>query len=384
MAVRAVGGIVAASGVQAIEAASRTPDGAGGPETVTEARPRGSLRDLGAGPEWKWGGMMAGWVGRLAAWAFAVAFGASGGEAGAGGPSLPPGSEEPPVVRLKVGQDPNYINVMGKEAPRIPKFPALDKKKGMVRGYVKDAAGNPLEGATIGVRSSLVGGAYSGASGETDAEGYYEVKVPYGAAHFYNAGYTVDYGEGRAALSLHPVDGKLSSFASEDGLVENFVLLTYGIADRDALSENPAFSSNYYGGVVYIGHHTSEPDDALALPSNLRTGTEIEVTLTPEGELLGGGAGKSFVIRKAVVGSGFSIQNIPVGTYRIGVKRADGKPLNMRLNKPQNLAFGIVPAETTGEAVLTLYPDGAKSSMVIPARGSWNSVEVYVEIPEGE
>ncbi|MDQ3650398.1 MAG: pollen Ole e 1 allergen/extensin family protein [Acidobacteriota bacterium] len=63
---------------------------------------------------------------------------------------------------------------------------------GKVRGYVKDSMGKPLQGAYVGVRSSAVGGAYSGASGETDANGYYEIAVPWGAAHFYAAGYTID------------------------------------------------------------------------------------------------------------------------------------------------------------------------------------------------
>lgn len=287
----------------------------------------------------------------------------------------------PPVVRLTVGQTPNYVNLIPKEAPPIPTFPPLEKKPGVVRGYVKDAAGKPLQGAVIGVRSSLVGGHYSGASAESDEKGYYEISVPLGAAHFYAAGYTVDYADGRAALALHPADGALTSFASANGSVENFVLHTYGVADKDKLSESPGLQNNFYGGSLYIGHHTADPGDVLALPTNLITGTEIEITLTPEGKLLDGSTGKVFVVKKAVLGTGFSINNLPVGKYRLTAKRADGQPLLMRLNKPQGLTFGIVPEKTTGEAVLSLYPGGAKAGMVTPGHGSWNAVEVYVEIP---
>lgn len=298
--------------------------------------------------------------------------------------AAPKPSGPPPVVKVAVGKEPNYVNLIPKEAPPVPTFPALDKKPGHLRGYVKDAAGKPLQGAYIGVRSTVVGGRYSGAHAESDEKGYYEVQVPLGAAHFYAAGYTVDYADGRAALSLHPADGKLTSFASADGSVENFVLWTYGAADKDGLSENPRLRSNFYGGSLYIGHHLNEPGEALGLPNNLTTGTEIEVTLTPEGRLLDGSVGKTFVVRKSVFSTGFAINNIPVGQYRLTAKRADGQPLKMRLNKPSGLAFGIVPKETTEGAVLSLHPGGAKAGMVTPGRGSWEAVEVYVEIPESK
>lgn len=302
----------------------------------------------------------------------------------AGGVRLAPSSGPPPVVKLAVGKEPNYVNLSPKDAPPIPAFLALDKKPGYLRGYVKDAAGKPLQGAYIGVRSTIVGGRYSGAHAESDEKGYYEVQVPTGAAHFYAAGYTVDYADGRAALALHPADGKLTSFASADGSVENFVLWTYGVADKDKMSESPHFRSNFYGGSLYVGHHVDDPGDALALPKNLKTGTEIEITLTPEGRLLDGSVGKTFVIRKAVFSTGFSINNIPVGQYRLAIKRVDGQPLLTRLNKPRGLAFGIVPEETTESAVLSMHPGGAKAGMVTPGRGNWDAVEVYVEVPQGK
>ena len=291
----------------------------------------------------------------------------------------PPGA--PPVIKLTVGKEPNYVNLLPKEAPPTPVFPPLEKKSGYLRGHVKDAAGKALAGAYIGVRSTLVGGRYSGAHAESDEKGYYEVQVPLGAAHFYAAGYAVDYADGRAALTLHPADGKLTSFASADGSVENFVLWTYGVADKDKLSESPHFRSNFYGGSLYIGHHTDDPGDPLALPHNLKTGTEIDIALTPEGRLLDGSVGKAFEVRKAVSGTGFSINNIPVGRYRLSARLADGGPLRMRLNKPRGLTFGITPAETTESALLSLHPDGAKAGMVTPGRGNWDAVEVYVELP---
>jgi hypothetical protein len=294
-------------------------------------------------------------------------------------PAVPTGP--PSVLKVTVGKNAYYVNLNSKETPPTPKFPALETKPGVLRGYVLDASGKPLKGAYIGVRVTMFGGRYSGASAETDDKGYYEIQVPQGAAHFYAAGYTVDYADGRAALTLHPADGKLSTFVSSDGSVENFVLWTYGVADRDSVSENPRLRSNFYGGSLYVGHFTADAGDTNAPPSNLRTGTEIEITLTPEGKLLDGSVGQQFVIKKAVYGTGFTINNIPVGQYRLTAKRADGQPLLMKLNKPKGLTFGIVPEQTTEGALLSLHPGGVKASMATPGRGNWDAVEVYVEIP---
>lgn len=281
---------------------------------------------------------------------------------------------------LTMDKNVKFINVMGNEMPALPAFPALTPKAGKVRGYVKDWSGKPLAGAALGVRSTLIGGAYSGAQGITDATGYYEFMIPTGVAHFYNAGYTIDFGEGRAALSLHPADGKLDSFASPDGAVENFVLLPYGITNRDNLSENPHLASTFYGASIYLGYSAREANDNAAPAGNLIENSIIEITLTPVGTMLDGSAGKSFVIRKtADFGTGFKLHNIPIGSYKISARLANGKPLKLSLNKPRDSVFGMTPIETTGEAVVTFYPNGAKASMVAPAYGNWNSVELRLE-----
>lgn len=282
---------------------------------------------------------------------------------------------------LNVAKTAQFVNVMGNEMPALPKFPASAPKPGRVSGYVKDASGKPLTGATIGVRSTYIGGAYSGAQGTTDKNGYYEFAIPKGVAHFYNAGYAVEWGDGLAALSLHPADGKIESFASVDGAVENFVLLSYGITSRENVSQNPRLSSTYYGGTIYIGHWTCEGTDCDAQPTNIPLDAVVEITLTPEGELFDGTAGRSFVVRKPAFSSGFKINNIPVGRYKIGAKLANGKALKLKLNKPSGSIFGMTPAETTGSASVLFQPGDARATMVGPQYGSWDSVEIYVEKP---
>lgn len=161
-------------------------------------------------------------------------------------------------IVLNMKRDQPFVNVMGSEMPAMPDFPKLSPKAGKVRGYVKDWSGKPLAGAEIGVRASYFAGQYSGAQGKTGADGYYEFVVPKGSAHYYNAGYQLDWGEGIAAVGLHPADGKLDSFTTMDGAVENFVLLPYGITSRENLSENAHLAATYYGGTLRISYYTLE------------------------------------------------------------------------------------------------------------------------------
>jgi hypothetical protein len=288
---------------------------------------------------------------------------------------------------LTVDKNADYVNVMGKEMPEMPEFDNLSAKPGKVRGYVMDLNGNPLKGAQLGVRSTAVGGAYSGSQGETDSSGYYEFEVPMGVAHFYNAGYAIEWGDDNlAAIGLHPVDGKLDSFASSTGGVENFVLLPYGITSRENVSQSPHLASSYYGGSVYISFFTASADDNYPMEGSLVEGSGIVITLTPEGEMFGGiTAPKSITVRKTVgFRSGFYINNLPLGNYRISVKTDKGRPLKMELNKPRNSEFGISPSETTDSALLTFAPSDARANMVTPQYGGWSTVELIVTNPNGK
>lgn len=283
---------------------------------------------------------------------------------------------------LNVGANQNFVNVMGNKMPTLPDFPVLPKKPNKARGYVKNAAGNPLQGAYIGVRSSGYGGFYSGASGKTDANGYYEIAIPWGAAHFYAASYTVDYGEGRVALSLHPADGAVDSFASVTGEVENFVLLNHGVNSR----EYPQHAGSYYGGSIYIAYWTCNPCNEYT-PNTIPADAELIVTLTPEGELLDGTRGQSFVIRKVAGDSflgAFNIHNVPVGRYRISVRLADGKKLKIRQIVPTaGSPFEMQPRETVESASLLFNPglNGSSETAGGPSGANWRLVEISVEAP---
>ena len=280
---------------------------------------------------------------------------------------------------LVVDKDTHYVNVMGKDMPELPDFDDLSPRAGKVRGYVKDLQGNPLKGARLGVRSTAMGGFYSGAQAATDDEGYYEIEVPSGVAHFYNAGYALEWGDGLAALGLHPADGKLDSFASNVGGVENFVLLPYGVTSRENVQQSGHLASTYYGGSVYIHYYATEADNNYPMEGSLVEGSTIVVTLTPEGEAFPGVKAPPVTVRKTIgFRGGFYINNIPLANYRISIRTEDGEPLKLELNKPRNTEFGLKPAETTGEALLIFAPGDARADMATPQYGGWSAVELNI------
>jgi hypothetical protein len=283
---------------------------------------------------------------------------------------------------LNVEKDAQWVNVMGNEMPALPQFSQLAPKPGKVRGYVKDWTGKPLAGAELGVRSSYFAGHYSGAQGKTDANGYYEFVVPKGSAHFYNAGYQIEWGDGVAGVSLHPADGKLDSFRDDGRRGRKLRLLPYGITSRENLQESSHLPSTFYGGAIFLNWYSAEANNDSAPPFAVREGAMLEVTLTPEGKMLDGTAGQTIVIRKTLGISGaFRIHNIPIGRYQISVK-ANGKPLKIKDNKQyNNPMFGMTPGETIGGASILFVPDGAKASMMGPQFGSWKWISLGISTP---
>jgi hypothetical protein len=286
------------------------------------------------------------------------------------------------VSSFQVDDRTDYINVMGNEMPTLPQFPAVSKKAGYIRGYVKDVLGEPMAGARLGLKSSRIYDAYAAASAETDANGYYEIKIPLGGARFDYAGFTSKIGRGSAALGLHPADGQLSeSYPATTGGVENFVMLPYGIAAADGVTQNPRYRSNYYGGTMLLRYFIS-PDGQLGM---LKPGSEIVVTLAPVSVLADGNKfARSFEIRKRVEDSSigeFFICNVPVGSYEITVKQTNGKPLKMKQKNPTDSVYGIQPTETSGSASLVFNPLSADPKTAVASRGNWTDLEIIVERP---
>jgi hypothetical protein len=285
----------------------------------------------------------------------------------------------PNTKTIEVDKNTKHINVMGNQTHTTPIFSTLQTKSGKVRGYVKDWTGKPLAGAAIGVRTSYFAGYYSSVNTKTDASGYYELTPAQGSSQFYNAGYQLQYGAGAAAVSLHPADGKLDSWTSSDGLVENFVLLPYGITSNENLQNNPQLPSSFYGGAIYLGWYGVEADDQNAPDFAIKEGTLIEIKLTPEDKTLYGAAEQSFVIHKVAAAYGeLRIHNIPIGFYKIDIK-ANGKSLKIKNNRNYVQPFGLRPAQVIGNGSLGLVPGNADPAMMAPQLGAWDWVSLNLE-----
>lgn len=296
---------------------------------------------------------------------------------------------EAPVkpVRLAVDDRTDYVNVMGDAMPELPDFPALAKKPGKLRGYVKDVLGQPIAGARLGLKSARIYDAYLAAAAESDANGYYEINIPTGGARFDYAGFTIKTSRGMAALGLHPADGALSeSYPAAAGGVENFVMLPYGIADRAGASSQAGYRANYYGGAFKLIYYISSGSGMGGTEYMLASGSEIVVALTPLSVLADGNRfARGFEIRKTIEDSSIgelNVVNLPIGRYRIAVAQANGKPLKMRQKAPTDSVFGMRPAETeSGSAEIVFNPLSDDARTAAPSRGNWTDLEIVVERP---
>jgi hypothetical protein len=280
---------------------------------------------------------------------------------------------------FSLDEDEFAANVMGNMQPRSPKFPSLAIKKGFLRGYVADLAGKPIQGAYVGARVTLIGGAYSGAHAESDANGYYEINLPIGAVHYYATGYTIDYGGSRAVVGLAPADYNTAGFASEDGMVKNFVLQSFGMGNKDEVLQQPGNESNYYGGAISFDYQVDWDHN---VPNYLPEDGEIEIDLIPEGECFYGEK-RSFKVFKKIGYSRLNILNIPVGKYTVKAKLRGGADLKMTATGRYANAypqFGLKPRTSVGAASILFTPSWERTPGTVPAhRGNWQAVVVTLE-----
>lgn len=290
------------------------------------------------------------------------------------------------AVTLEVDNQTDYVNVMNNEMPVIPSFPAVAKKAGYIRGYVKNVLGEPIAGAKLGLKSARIYDAYLASSAETDANGYYEIKIPTGGAKFDYAGLARDIGRGRqGAIGLHPADGNLSeSYPAASGGVENFVALPYGIGDAAGVSQNAKYRGNYYGGSFMLRYFIAPPgQNPNDFAGMLAAGPEIVVTLIPRTIVTDGGKfARAFEIRKKIEESSlgeFFICNVPLGEYEIAVRHPNGKHLRMRQKNPTNSSYGIAPQETNESASLIFNPLSTDAKTAVASRGSWTDLEIIIE-----
>lgn len=260
--------------------------------------------------------------------------------------------EAPPVVPVKDNND----AMRGIAPPKAPVFPKMAPKKGFARGAVRDASGKPIAGARIVLQSSAAGGFRTDAKGKTNAQGIYEIPLPVGICEIVNADCIVRYNDRAYLLPLYPADGSLDQFNSAEGAVENFTLRTYG-PGSDETELNPSHGSGYFGGSIrLVWFHDSVPE-----------GGAFEVTLTPEGPLMGGVPARTLVFRVAQQGFGGEtyLNDIPIGRYRMRVAHVNGgskSPLQVRpvFGESEHAPELLVDFEPSGSTLASLGRSGVK------------------------
>ena len=292
-----------------------------------------------------------------------------------------PATSQAPVVQVSDTND-----VMSGAMPKMPSFPRIARKAGRLRGYVKDAQGRPLRGASVMiVPPALFGSAWTSRAikGKTDANGLYEIPVPVGGCTVYCAGYAIDYRGTRLALPLHPVDGELDSIPPDKGDVENFVVLPYGVASKSSVAENPVYSGGYYGASFTVGYSLTSPGSSYAPPGSIPEGSEVEITLTPDGPLVDGSAGRAFVIRRKLEhGAYFQVNNVPIGSYKIAARLRTEKGVEaLRLSENVRRAAkgGLTPKESaTGEATVLFRSESADPVILRVPLGNMERLELLI------
>jgi hypothetical protein len=274
-----------------------------------------------------------------------------------------------------------YVNVMGNAIPEMPNFPSMAVKPGIARGYVADLTGHPIKGAHVGVSSSLTGGLYSSGTGTTNDNGYYEFPIPAGAAYFFGTAVTLIYEETPAVFALYPVGGT-TAFPSGQGVVKNFVLLSYGKGNPDELAQQPNNESNYYGGALSFNFNINYAGENYEgyLPYN----GVIEIELIPVGTGIYGETRSFKITRQIGTYANFAIHNIPIGKYTIKAKLSDGRALKMRAtgtmaNVYENL--GLKPDNATGSSTVTFTPNYQYTPVMVPSfKSNWDALEIGLRL----
>lgn len=276
-----------------------------------------------------------------------------------------------------------YANVMGSTIPRMPNFPALSAKKNIARGYIADLSGKPIKGAQVGVSSTMTGGWYSSGSGVTNENGYYEFTIPAGAAYFFGTATTITYNETPTVVALYPVGGT-TSFPSGEGVVKNFVLLSYGPANPTEVAAQPNNESNYYGGAVSFDFNINYQGDPWQNPEYLPYNGVIEIELIPVAPCLYGETKSFKVSRQIGISTRFIIVNIPVGKYTIKAKLSDGRALKMsavgtKANVYEHL--GLRPDNAVGTSTITFTPNHQYTPIMVPSfKSNWDNLEIGLKL----
>lgn len=162
----------------------------------------------------------------------------------------------------------------------------------VVKGYVRDADGNPIAGASVYADNTLFYD--SNILGVTDENGFYRLELPEMATTWRVGGSFSKTDKGKTySFDLKPELDQ--PFASSTGAIRNFVW------------------SNDEGYIFIYTDIFSIRDD---LPEYNFDLSDLEITLTPTGKQIDGKEGQTIVRRGGDVYDGKGVDQIPLGSYR--------------------------------------------------------------------
>jgi len=216
--------------------------------------------------------------------------------------------------KLSLSEEGGKLKIYIDDAPSGPVKPAPSPSTEqaepfVVKGYVRDAKGNPLPGVQVYADNTL---SYdSNIIGVTDEDGHYRIELANIATSWsMSAEHTVSY------------NGKKYTFKLKPDLDQSLTGSKGGVRD---------FTWNDAAGQIYIYPPLSFDDN---LPSfNI---SDLEITLTPVGPLLDGSAGQTITKHVGPVQGGLGVDQIPIGQYKATVRwLPDGHdpiPMQVRIN----------------------------------------------------
>lgn len=201
-------------------------------------------------------------------------------------------------------------------------------EKGVIKGRITDSQGNPMANAQVVIEHTVYHASYVYAT--SDANGYYKTNVPNGS---WKASVQIQrsYQGQTYTFDLHPDNAE--PFAGTTGAVRNFSWKLSGTKSE----------GGFYGSYVAV---YPEPGAGFLME-------DVELTLTPEGSLADGSAGKIITKSLTDIGGGEDgIKDIPLGKYSITAgNKATHQPLQIRIRNTgsyNNKVTGVFKSGYTG------------------------------------
>jgi hypothetical protein len=155
----------------------------------------------------------------------------------------------------------------------------------------------------------------------------------------------------------------------------------YGPVSAAIADKNPEYTGAYYGGAFTFEYSTREADDTLAPRRNLLLDSVVEVTLTPDGQLLDGSKGRVIVVRKKITPRGyFPINDIPIGRYK-SKRTSFPRRTTLKIKEIVRVTGreAMTPSETKGEATFLFRSETSDLSVLGIMMGGMMRHSIMVE-----